>query len=103
MKKLKIEQLVLPRHQLKDSVLVVKVGSDKHPATTENIQNVITNLNEILKDYDGVKCFVSHHCISFETLSLAGLKNKPKEIEKAVEKASKKVNSKNPALFGMIP
>jgi len=103
MKKLKVEKTVLPRHQLKDSVLIVKVGSDERPAEESDLNNIRTILEAALSNYSGWTALVTHHCISFETLSLTGLKNKPKEVDKDQKKANKRLNGKNPALFGMKP
>ena len=46
-----------------DNILIVKVGSDERPASTQDLVNINEKLSEAANDPNSV--FVTHHCIEF--------------------------------------
>ena len=91
--KKKISEIsAIPINQLKDSILVVKVGTDDRPAGPADI----TSVQEVLKDYlddlkGNYKVIVTHHAIDFSYIGIKGLRSR--DPDKEIKKAKKKVKN----------
>ena len=59
---------------LEDSLLIVKIGTEKRPAGQADIEEMTEKLKELFKDVKGLKTMVTHHAIDFVKLDLKGLK-----------------------------
>ena len=90
----------IPIYQLKDNILIVKVGNEDRPAGPDDITQVRNELTKILKDFEGCRVLVIHHAIDFQLLSTKGLKNIPKLMEKLRKKSSERMGSRN-AIFSL--
>lgn len=66
-KKIKIPKVT------EDDVLVVKVGTEEHPATENDIMNIQLLLSQCRTDKN--LCLVTHHAIEFVILKKVYLKN----------------------------
>lgn len=58
--------LLGPISYLQDQIIIVKVGDDDNPASQENLEDVQSNMNELLKGTK-LRVLVTHHAIEFET------------------------------------
>ena len=65
---IKTNQIDLENLMNGKSLLVVKVGTDDHPASSEDIENVRQILSKIIVD-PGM-CLVTHHAIDFEVFPI---------------------------------
>lgn len=54
-------------------IIIVKVGNDKRPASQEDIDTVAKNLKKAFKK--GKNVVVTHHAITFETISVNNTKS----------------------------
>ncbi len=59
--------VVVKFEDLEGKFLLVKVGNDAHPATSEDIEDIGTKLTGLLEE-NGVNCmaFVTHHAVEME-------------------------------------
>ena len=59
---------------LKNSILVVKVGSEERPATQEDIQKMCVYLDAISRPHEKYKCdiLVTHHALDFAIIPKIG-------------------------------
>lgn len=83
----------IPFGQLKDSILIVRVGTADRPAGIQDINDMIEKLHGLLSDFEGCKVLVTHHAVDFELLGTKGLKNISKIIERKRQKAKSKVKN----------
>jgi len=54
---------------LEGNFLLVKVGDNKRPATTEDLKAISNQLHNVFKDIN-VRVIVTHHSIDFSVVSL---------------------------------
>ena len=64
--------MIIPKITEED-ILVVKVGTDDRPASSEDIQSVVESMEKVVKNKD--TCIVTHHAINFSILKRSMLKN----------------------------
>lgn len=103
LKEVNVKTPVIPRHQLQHCLLVVKVGDNERPAGQEDLDSIRRQFNDALSNFSG--CYtviVTHHAISFESISLEGLMCKSLEIEKLTSK-KKKSKECNSTILGLQP
>lgn len=88
---------IIPLGQLKDNLLIIKVGNKDKPATKEDIDNVLDTLKQCLADLDlkDTHILVTHHAVDFEMIGIKGLKNIKKEERALKKKAGKNIKFKN--------
>lgn len=61
--------VVVKFEDLEGKFLLVKVGNEAHPASDEDIKDVVTKLTGLLED-NGINClaFVTHHAVEMELI-----------------------------------
>lgn len=68
----------IPFGQLKDSILVVKVGSNERPASIEDINDFSSKLGAVFEDFEDLRVIVTHHAVNFELLGTKVLRREKK-------------------------
>ena len=71
--KLDCEILKIDKDTFKDNCIIVKLGSESRPATTEDMEDFRNGLKGLFKmadmDSEKIPILITHHAVSFESIS----------------------------------
>jgi len=66
--------LIIPNIEI-DDVLIVKVGSEERPASSEDVEEVRSAIDHVVHSRGKFKAIITHHCVDFVVLKKSALDN----------------------------
>lgn len=71
-----VETQLIEREEMRNGLLIVRVGTDSQPASQQDIDNTIRKLTAAIKEHKDLIVLISHHTLNFQTLDLRDAKDK---------------------------